>query len=291
MKGVLLAGGKGSRLHPITLAVNKHLLPVFDKPLIHYPIATLMLAGIRQIAVVSSQAHSSQVARVIGDGEQFGVSFTMLVQDEPRGIADGLTVAADFLAGSGCALVLGDNIFYGPGLGSALSRIPGDSNAHVFLQTVADPRPYACASLSAGGEIIGLEEKPMVPKSNMVIPGLYWLPDDAVRIAGSLRPSARGEIEVTDLNREFLRQGRLRAHKLPRGSFWIDAGTPDSLLVAANFVRTIQDRQGLKVACLEEIAWRKGWIEDQAFLDLARSTQSENYARALIESTATRSAI
>jgi glucose-1-phosphate thymidylyltransferase len=283
MKGILLAGGRGSRLGPLTRAINKHLLPVFDKPLVHYSLSTLLLAGVREVAIVSSRDHVSQLELTLGSGDELGVSFSYVVQHEPKGIADGLAVCADFLAGDRCALVLGDNVLFGPGLGTSLAGIPEDGQAHIFAQTVSDPRPYAVVSLSGQGLPIDLIEKPTEPRSNLAVPGLYWLPSDAPSLAQSLAPSDRGEIEITDLNREYLRRSKLVVHHLPRGSFWIDAGTPDSLLVASNFVKTVQERQGLMVSYLPEISWRQGWIRDEDFLTLAEQSSMRDYAMALID--------
>lgn len=255
----MLAGGRGTRLGSLTRAVNKHLLPVYDKPLLHYPVATLMLAGVRDIAIVTSPAHSDQVAATMGDGSEFGVKFQYVHQARPGGIADGLAACRDFAAGKRVALVLGDNVFYGPGLGRSLAELSDDGYAHIFAHTVADPRPYATVVLDDFDSPIAIDEKPVEPRSNLAVPGLYWLPADAVRLAAQLMPGPRGELEITDLNRLYMQEGRLKVHRLPRGSFWIDAGTPDSLFTAANFVRTVQQRQGLSVASLVEIAKTQGW--------------------------------
>lgn len=259
MRGIVLAGGQGTRLGHLTRAVNKHLLPVYDKPLLHYPVAMLMLAGVRDIAIVTSPAHVDQIATTMGDGSEFGVAFEYVHQPRPSGIADGLSACRDFVKGERVALVLGDNVFFGPGLGRSLADLPDDDCAHIFAHTVSDPRPYATVVLDDANLPVAIEEKPVQPRSNLVVPGLYWLPADAISLASQLLPGPRGEMEITDLNRLYMERNRLRVHRLPRGSFWIDAGTPDSLFVAANFVRTVQQRQGLSVASLVEIAVTQGW--------------------------------
>lgn len=280
--GVVLAGGTGSRLGALTAAVNKHLLPIYDKPLIHYPIATLMLAGIREIVVVTSETHIQQFQLALGDGSALGISIKFGIQTHPRGISDGLLSATEHIGGRGVALILGDNVFFGPGMGTSLADIPPDDRAHIFAQTVTDPRPYATLEFDIEGRPIDIVEKPARPLSNSVVPGLYWLPGDALAMVETLKPSERGELEITDLNLAYLNAGRLSVHQLPRGSFWIDAGTPESLLVASNFVHTIQQRQGLMVGLLEEIAWRQGWISTHEFRMLSRGKTWEQYADGII---------
>lgn len=285
MKGVVLAGGTGSRLFPLTAAINKHLLPVFDKPLIHYPIATLMLWGVRDIVIVSGQEHLRQLSKSLGVGTELGLRIEFVVQDRPSGIADGVRAAGAQIEGQHVALILGDNVFFGPGLGRSLSRIPQDDRAHVFLQTAADPRPYAVAEISDDGDIVGIEEKPSAPKSNLVIPGMYRYPPDVLTLIESLSPSERGELEITDLNLEYMHQRLLSAHRLPRGSLWIDAGTPESLLEASNFVRSVQSRLGILVSFLPEIAWRNDWISANEMRTLARRANLSWYAEEVLDRT------
>lgn len=261
MKGILLAGGNGSRLGPLTLATSKQLLPVYDKPLIYYPLSTLMLAGIRKILVIAKSRDLSSIQDLFGDGSSLGLSIHYASQDIPAGIAEALVIADDFLAGSRSCLVLGDNVFHGAGLGRSLGEVDQDDSATILAYSVNDPRPYAVVEFGDENEPVRLEEKPLNPSSNWVVPGLYFFPHDAPILARELRPSARGELEITDLNREYLRQHRLQLRRLPRGTVWIDAGTPSSLLAASQYVQTIAERQGLMVSCPEEIALDSGWID------------------------------
>jgi glucose-1-phosphate thymidylyltransferase len=277
-KGLILAGGRGTRLHPITQAINKHLLPVYDKPMIYYPIATLMLAGVRDLIVVSEPQAMPQFQRLLGDGARWGLSIAYRTQHEPRGIAEGLVVAADDLRGHSVALILGDNIFYSAGLQQSLASIvrdPGD--ATIFCYKVADPSMFGIVSLDGSGRPIDIKEKPKDPKSHLAVTGLYFYPEDVVDIAAALKPSGRGELEITDVNREYLRQGRLRVIRLGRGTAWLDGGTPRDLYEAAHFVRVIEERTGLKISCLEEIAWRMGFIDHNALMALAEELPSCEY--------------
>ena len=269
-KGLILAGGRGTRLHPTTQVVNKHLLPVYDKPMIYYPIATLMLAGIRNLVVVSEPQSVPQLQRLLGNGARWGLSIVYRTQHEPRGIAEGLVVAADDLRGYSVALILGDNIFYSAGLQQSLARIVQEpADATIFCYEVANPSMFGIVTLDGSGRPIDIEEKPKDPKSHLAVTGLYFYPGDVVEVAAGLSPSARGELEITAINCEYLRQGRLRVIRLGRGTAWLDGGTPQDLYEAAHFVRVIEDRTGLKISCPEEIAWRMGFIDHNALMALA----------------------
>lgn len=283
MRGIILAGGSGSRLYPITRGVSKQLLPVYDKPLIYYPLSTLMLAGIREILVVVTPQDASDFQRLLGDGAQFGVDITYTVQHSPDGLAQAFILGADHIGSGPVALILGDNIFYGPGVGTSLRRFREVRGGSIFAYWVANPSAYGVVEFDSEGRALALEEKPERPKSNYAIPGLYFYDNDVVEIARALRPSSRGELEITDVNRVYLDSGRLSVEVLPRGTAWLDTGTPDSLLEAGNFVRTIEARQGLNVSCPEEIAWRMGFIDDAALEARAHSALKSGYGRYLLE--------
>ncbi len=282
MRGIILAGGSGTRLHPITLGVSKQMVPVYDKPMIYYPLSTLILAGIRDVLVITTPHDAEQFQRLLGDGSQFGINLTYTVQAEPNGLAQAFVLGADFVGNESSALVLGDNIFYGPGLGTTLNRFEGLDGGAVFAYRVADPTAYGVVEFDSQGTALSLEEKPAQPKSNYAVPGLYFYDNDVIAIARDLEPSARGEYEITDVNRAYLEQGRLRVEVLPRGTAWLDTGTFDSLLDASNYVRTIEDRQGLKVGSPEEVAWRRGFLTDDDLRVRAEKLVKSGYGSYLL---------
>ena len=283
-KGIVLAGGSGSRLHPLTLGVSKQLMPVYDKPMIYYPISVLMLTGIREILIISTPHDLPAFRRLLGDGSQFGVRFEYAEQPKPEGLAQAFLIGAKFLAGSPAALVLGDNLFYGHDFTDTLAEANGDTNgATVFGYEVADPSAYGVVEFDAKGQAISLEEKPSHPKSHFAVPGLYFYSSDVVEMARSLKPSVRGELEITDLNRVYLEQGRLRVQKLGRGTAWLDTGTHDSLLDAAQFVQVIQHRQGLRISCLEEIGLQMGFLDEAAFERAIENLGKSSYGTYLRE--------
>lgn len=268
MRGIILAGGTGSRLHPITTGISKQLVPVYDKPMIYYPLTTLMLAGIRDVLVITTPHDASAFMRLLGDGSQFGISISYAMQSHPDGLAQAFVVGAEHIGSEPVALVLGDNIFYGPGLGSQLRRFENLDGGAIFAYWVAHPEQYGVVEFDEQGMAVSVEEKPRNPKSRYAIPGLYFYDNDVVEIARGLQPSERGEYEISDVNRAYLSQGRLQVDVLPRGTAWLDTGTFDSLLDASNYVRTVEQRQGLKIGVPEEVAWRLGLIDD-ARLDRA----------------------
>ncbi len=284
MKGIVLAGGSGTRLYPLTALMSKQLLPVYDKPMVHYPLGTLMLGGIREILLISTPHDLPNFRKLLGDGSRWGISIEYAEQPTPAGIAQAFTIGAPFIGKDAATLILGDNIFYGQGLGRQLTdRIAENRGATVFTYRVSDPERYGVAELDAAGNVLSIEEKPKQPKSREAVTGLYIYDNDVVEIARNLKPSARGELEITDLNKEYLKQGRLKAHVLSRGSAWLDTGTHESLLEAATFVSVIEKRQGLKVSCLEEIAFRQGYIDAAAVRALAEPLKGSDYARYLID--------
>jgi glucose-1-phosphate thymidylyltransferase len=281
-KGIILAGGSGTRLYPVTKAVSKQLLPVYDKPMVYYPLSTLMLAGIRDILVISTPEDVPLFRRLLGDGSHIGVRFEYAAQDQPRGLADAFIVGRDFVGRDSVALVLGDNIFYGHGLPELLSGAVGQtSGATIFGYTVTDPQRYGVVEVDAAGKAISIEEKPLRPKSQLAVTGLYFYDNDVLDIAASIRPSGRGEIEITDVNLEYLRRGTLRVKIMGRGFAWLDTGTHASLIEASTFVQVLEQRQGLRIACPEEIALRQGYIGSMAFLELARRSGNSGYGEYL----------
>jgi len=286
MKGIVLAGGSGTRLYPITKGVSKQLLPVFDKPMIYYPVSTLMLAGIREILIISTPDDLPAFRRLLGDGSDFGVRFEYAVQPSPDGLAQAFVIGRDFIGDDCVCLVLGDNIFHGNGfvqmLDVAVRAAEEESKATVFGYWVSDPERYGVAEFDAGGKCLGIEEKPAVPKSNYAVVGLYFYPNKVVGISADIRPSARGEFEITAVNRRFLEDGELKVQILGRGFAWLDTGTHDSLAEASTYIEVIEKRQGLKVACLEEIAFRNGWIDAVKMRELARPMLKNQYGQYLL---------
>jgi glucose-1-phosphate thymidylyltransferase len=282
MRGIILAGGTGTRLHPISLGASKQLLPVYDKPMVYYPLTTLMLAGVRDVLVITTPEDVGAFVRLLGDGGQYGISITYAVQPSPEGLAQAFVIGRDHIGTESAALALGDNIFYGPGLGSQLRRFSDIDGGTIFAYRVANPSAYGVVEFDDQFRVVSLEEKPKSPRSPYAVPGLYFYDNDVVEIAAGLRPSDRGEYEITDINRAYLEQGRLAVEVLPRGTAWLDTGTFDSLLDAGNYVRTIEERQGLKIGVPEEVAWRLGYVSDDELRERAELLVKSGYGSYLL---------
>jgi len=283
MKGIVLAGGSGTRLHPLTLATSKQLMPVYDKPMVYYPISVLMMAGIREILIISTPQDLPSFERLLGDGSRIGCRFEYCVQEVPNGLAQAFVLGADFIGNNKSALVLGDNIFYGSGLSRLLASHSDPDGGVVFAYHVNDPERYGVVEFDAEGRALSIEEKPAKPKSNYAVPGLYFYDENVVEMARNLQPSARGEYEITDINRHYLAQGRLKVQVLDRGTAWLDTGTFASLMQAGQFVQVIEERQGLKIGCIEEIAWRMGFIDDEGLRAVAQPLIKSGYGQSLLQ--------
>ena len=277
MKGIILAGGSGTRLHPITRGISKQLMPVYDKPMIHYPLSTLMMAGIREVLVITTPQDLGQFQHLLGDGSAWGISLSYAVQTSPDGLAQAFIIGADFIGQDTVALVLGDNIFYGMGLGASLRRHTDLVGGHVFAHHVAEPSAYGVVEFDQDGTVLSIEEKPAAPKSSYAVPGLYFYNNDVVEIPANLAPSARGELEITGINEAYLKRGDLSVTVLPRGTAWFDTGTFQGLLEASQFVYVVEARQGHKIGCVEEIAWRNRWLTDAQFSDLSDPLVKSGY--------------
>ena len=283
MRGIILAGGTGSRLHPITLGISKQLVPVYDKPMIYYPLSTLILAGIRDILIITTPHDAEQFQRLLGDGSRFGVNLNYVQQPSPDGLAQAFTLGADHIGSDSVTLVLGDNIFYGQGMGTQLRRYADVDGGAVFGYWVKNPKAYGVVEFDQNGRAISLEEKPENPKSQYAVPGLYFYDNDVVEIARNLKPSDRGELEITDVNKNYLKRGKLQVEVLPRGTAWLDTGTFEDLSDASNFIRTVENRQGLKVGAPEEIAWRAGFLTDDELRERAEPLVKSGYGQYLLE--------
>lgn len=283
MKGIILAGGSGTRLHPLTLAVSKQLMPVYDKPMIYYPLSTLMAAGIREVLIISTPHDLPNFRKLLGDGASLGCRFTYAEQPVPNGLAQAFVIGRDFIGDDPVALVLGDNIFYGTGLGRKLAQHTDPQGGLVFAYHVSDPERYGVVEFDANNQVLSIEEKPMKPRSNYAVPGLYFYDNEVVRIAAELKPSARGEYEITDVNKEYLRQGRLKVEILDRGTAWLDTGTFASLTQAGQFVQVIEERQGLRIGCIEEVAYKKGFIDAEQLKGLAQPLLKSGYGEYLMK--------
>mgnify|MGYP001429265786 CR=1 FL=1 len=284
MKGIVLAGGLGTRLYPATMALSKQLMPIYDKPMIYYPLSVLMLAGIRDILLISTPRDLPMYERLMGDGSQFGIRMFYQNQDEPRGLADAFLIGEEFLDGDAVCLVLGDNVFYGHGLSESLQRsVDNDDGAVIYAYQVSDPHRFGVAEFDQSGNVISIEEKPKKPKSSYAVTGLYFYDNKVVEYARSIKPSSRGELEITSINQLYLERGKLKVELLGRGYAWLDTGTHESILEASQFVHGLEKRQGMKISCLEEIAWRNGWISEMKLRELARASASSGYGQYLLD--------
>ena len=277
MKGIILAGGSGTRLHPITRGISKQLMPVYDKPMVYYPLSTLMMAGIREVLVITTPQDREQFERLLGNGSQWGVEIGYAVQPSPDGLAQAFVIGADFIGNDSVALVLGDNIFYGTGLGTSLRALTDVRGGHIFAHHVSEPGAYGVVEFDEDGRVLSIEEKPAHPRSDYAVPGLYFYDNDVVEIARALKPSPRGELEITGVNDEYLSRGALAVTVLPRGTAWFDTGTFEGLMEASQFVHVVEARQGYKIGCVEEIAWRAGWIDDDTFRRLGDDLSKSGY--------------
>lgn len=282
MKGIILAGGSGTRLYPLTRSISKQLMPVYDKPMIYYPLSTVMLAGIKDVLIITTPDEQAQFIRLLGDGSQWGINLSYTIQPSPDGLAQAFLLGEEFIGTDSVCLILGDNIFYGHGLADTLQKITAEAGATVFGYPVKDPERYGVVSFNEQGVVTGIEEKPLKAKSKYAVTGLYFYDNDVIEIAKQVRPSTRGELEITSVNQEYLRRGALKVQLLGRGSAWLDTGTHESLLDAANYIKILEDRQGLKIACLEEIAYRMGYIDRDQVAEVAESLRKNGYGQYLL---------
>ena len=283
MKGIILAGGSGTRLYPITYAISKQIMPIYDKPMIYYPLSVLMMAGIREVLVISTPQDMPQFKRLLDDGSQFGCSFKYAIQEKPNGLAQAFVIGEKFIGKDSVALILGDNIFYGSGLGTFLEHNTKPEGAMIFAYHVSDPQRYGVVEFNEHNQVLSIEEKPKQPKSNYAVPGLYFYDNDVIGIARTLQPGSRGEYEITDVNKQYLQKGKLKVAMLDRGTAWLDTGKFDSLMAASQFVQVVENRQGLKIGCIEEVAWRKKYIDDQQLKQLAEPLLKSGYGNYLME--------